>query len=158
MGISTDGQLCYGVKFEEDYEFPWEDEDIDDWWLIESGWKWDGEEPFTPEGEYAPGFGNNDPRIEEYFRSRHLWLRDHPCPIVEVNYQSGDYPAYILAAPSTVITARRGYPERIDPLVLRQGEDIEGEFNIEVEALEKFLRKYDLFIDEPAWWLSSYYG
>ena len=43
MGISTDGQICFGVLFEEGYEFPWDCEeyayDIYIWWdkIAESG-------------------------------------------------------------------------------------------------------------------------
>ena len=37
MGVSTDGQICFGIAFEECTEFPWDSEeydgDIDAWWL-----------------------------------------------------------------------------------------------------------------------------
>lgn len=43
MGVSTDGQLSYGVVIKEDYELPWENTlhngDIDDWWLDVRGFK-----------------------------------------------------------------------------------------------------------------------
>jgi hypothetical protein len=36
MGISTDGSVCYGILFDEGFEFPWDDEEnegyIEDWW------------------------------------------------------------------------------------------------------------------------------
>jgi hypothetical protein len=36
MGISTNGSICYGILFDEDFEFPWDDEEnegyIEDWW------------------------------------------------------------------------------------------------------------------------------
>jgi hypothetical protein len=38
MGVSTDGQIGYGVVFEEGYKFPWDkypSGDIEDWWTEE---------------------------------------------------------------------------------------------------------------------------
>ena len=40
MGQSTNGELWYGVVFEDGYEFPWDAEefsgDLDDWWRTEN--------------------------------------------------------------------------------------------------------------------------
>lgn len=36
MGMSTDGQLCFGICFEDGFEFPWDNEEFDNsierWW------------------------------------------------------------------------------------------------------------------------------
>lgn len=166
MSTSTDGQISYGVLFEEDDEFPWDappyDGDIDDWWLVESGWKWDGEEPYTPEGEYSPGFSRGDPRIDAYFTSRQEWRAYHPCPVKLVNYQSNEFPAYILAIPSTVRTAHRGYPDRFEPWELQIHEEVRAD-------LLRFCQRYRLgrkdgeeVTEAPelecGWFLSSYWG
>lgn len=160
MSTSTDGQLSFGVKFEDGYEFPWDgtqsadiyDGDVNDWWLVQSGWTWAGEKPFTDAGDFAPGFSRHDPRINAYYDSRREWAKTHPCPVELVNYQSGECPAYILAIPGTVQTANRGYPEEIKPMSLVV--PVGGR-----EALVVFCEKYGLeFEGEPAWWLSSYWG
>lgn len=156
MSTSTDGQICYGVVFEEDYEFPWDDEvyngDFDEWWLVESGWRWNKENPYTPDGEYASGFSKDDPRIDEYYDSRNAWKDAHPAPVELVNYQSGECPAYILAIPSSVLIAHRGYAEVFRPSELVAKDD-------EAEKLMEFCSKYGLEFEEgPCWLLSSYWG
>lgn len=155
MGTSTDGQICYGIYFEEGYEFPWGEEsewegDMEEWWLIESGWTWEKEKPFDEEGNYSPGFSDKHPLTEEYFDSRHEWKKSHPCPIVEVNYQSGECPAYILAISESVITASRGYPEVLSPLE----ESVEWG-TILVEFCDTYGIEHDT---GPQWYLSSYWG
>jgi|GEM_PF-3221801 len=156
MGVSVNGQICYGVVFGEGYEFPWDASDggdLDDWWVRESGWRWAGEEPFTGEGELAEGFSREDPRIAAYFESRRAWLGGHPAPVVEVNYQSGDEPAWILAIPASLVVARCGYPWAIDPRVLLF---IEAEAEAELLA---FCERYGLTPEGgPGWYLSSFWG
>lgn len=153
MGVSTNGQLCFGVLFEEGYEFPWEDDGLEDWWLIESGWTWDGEYPYTEDGkDYAPGFTPDDPRIDAFYTSQSRWKESHPCPVIDVNYQSGEAPAYLIAIPSTLIEAYRGYPEVIDPSRLVVTDE-------DVQTILDFCDRYSLeFEGEPAWFLSSFWG
>jgi len=154
MGVSTNGQICFGIYFEEDAELPWDEsgDSLDEWWIEESGWVWEGDNPYTSQGEYTPGFCDGDPRIDTYYNSRTEWKKSHPCPIVDVNYQSGDYPAYILAVPSTIKTANRGYPKVFSPGDLIVSLD-------EEKALLDFCNKYGLEYDTPpSWYLSSYWG
>ena len=38
MGTSTDGRINYGILFEEDFQFPWDEDekydgDIEQWWM-----------------------------------------------------------------------------------------------------------------------------
>lgn len=154
MGQSTNGQLCYGIVFEEDQEFPWNaepfDGDEEDWWMVETGWEYDGEEPFTQQGDYKPGFSRDDPRVQAYFAHRREWKRVHPLPVQLVDYCSGDYPMWIIAVPSSIKTAYRGDPQEIDVAALTVDDN-------EVFALLDFCRKYELD-GEAKWWLSSYWG
>ncbi len=157
MSTSTDGQISYGIYFEEGYEFPWGEEgewegDIDEWWLVESGWKWSKQKPYDNNGNYTSGISKGHPLIEEYFDSRHAWKRANPCPVVQVNYQSGEVLAYILAIPSSVLTARRGYPEVFSPNSLIETEEMK-------KTLIEFCKKYEIEHDtDPCWYLSSYWG
>lgn len=156
MGVSTNGQICFGLYFDQDTEFPWDSEEFDgdfnDWWWIQSGWMWYGEQPFTTDGDYALGFSSGDPRISAYYDSRREWLLSHPSPAAKINYQSGECPAYILAVPSSILIARRGYPKEFNPTSLRVSES-------DVERLVQFCEKYGLeFLEQPKWYLSSYWG
>lgn len=155
MGQNTDGQICYGIDVSEGEELPWEDEeykgDEEEWWMIESGFKWEGKEPFDEHGNYAQGVKEGDPLIDEYFAARMKWCEEHPLPIEMVNTCSGDCPMWIVAVPGTLVTACRGYPESIDPSTL---------FNIDPEKLAQwsaFCEKYGIE-GEAGWYLSSYWG
>lgn len=151
MGVSTDGQICFGVKFEEDYEFPWateEDLDIEAWWKRECGFVplpgvW------TEAGEKYDGVTGE--QVKEYFAHQREWEKQNPIPVVEVNYCSGDYPMIILAAPSSVNTNNRGCPLEFVPQELIPDER-------ETQVLQDFCNKYELEESDPKWWLSSYWG
>lgn len=174
MGVSTDGQLCYGVMFDEDHQFPWDaDEDgyLESWWHEVHGWI-DGDDnpagawyPYTAAGEYKPEIAPKnrwdrptDPRHREWLDKKEEWIKANvpPLPICEVNYCSAEAPMYILAVPSTFSNNRRGYPAVIDP---------EKDFELneaEVNAARDFIQKY--CCEDPdesflfAWYLSSYWG
>jgi len=102
MGVSTDGQLCFGIAFEEEFMFPWTRDDDDeyefeDWWREQRGWtqQWsDGDETF--------------------FARRREFDKEHPAPVECVLHCSFDYPMYILALPGTSKSASRGYPTAIE--------------------------------------------
>lgn len=158
MGQSTDGQICYGFLFEEGHVFPWDDEKYDgpeEWWREVNEYENPEPNPFTPEGEYAEGFTDDDPRTKAYFKHIRYWEEDHPLPFEMVNVCSGDFPQYILAIPGTVTRANRGYPVEINPISL-------GDFS--VEMMQYFCISMEKFGHgpksgaEPAWYLSSYWG
>jgi len=156
MSTSTDGQICYGIVFPEGYQFPWDDEtfcgDLSEWWLFESGWNFSGPCPWDESGDYAPGFSREDPRINVWYESRRLWLAGHPCPVIAINYQSAECPAWILAIPSTLTIAHRGYPKRIESQTITINSDHHRLFF-------DFIEKYNLQGEEsPDWYLSSYWG
>ena len=159
MGVSTNGQICYGFMFEEGYEFPWDTDvsehdegDIEAWWRGVNNYKNPLFYPFTVDGDYKPDVNKDDPRISEYFTHQGEWMIKNPVPVEEVNYCSGDCPMYILAIPSTVITNRRGTPLVISAMSFLVPEK-------ERIAIIKFMEKYNIVYDNgPDWFLSSYWG
>ena len=154
MGQSTDGQICYGVMFEEDYEFPWDDEkydgDIEDWWRDLCGYKPTNE--IYSNGGYVGGVKPPESVFQAYYEERRVFDKAHPIPFELVNYCSGDYPMYILAITRTCLSNSRGTPEAFNPESLTITED-------EKSNLLDFCAKHGLsFEGEPSWWLSSYWG
>ena len=154
MTVSTDGQICYGVLFDEGYEFPWEEEcsdGIEDWWCSICKY----EPPFElydARGEYIDGRRLSDERIHKYHANRRVFIERHPLPVSLVNVCSSDYPIWILAIPSTVRCANRGYPKTFEPSVLVVSED-------KVDILLRFCEEHGLeYTGEPQWWLSSCWG
>ncbi len=151
MSTSTDGQICFGVAFEEDFEFPWGD-DIEAWWKDVNNYVNPEFNPFTEEGDYKPGINNSDPRIQKHWTHQRQWEKDNPMPVDLINYCSGECPMFIIAVPQTVITANRGYPVTVDPELFLLNEAIYK------QQLLDFFNKYDIKSAEPKWLLSSYWG
>lgn len=154
MGVSTDGQLSYGIVFEEGFEFPWDypdfDGDMDEWWMFVNGFENPIESPYTSDGQgYREGFNENSPEIPEYFKNRRNWMESNPLPVELVNYCSLEYPIYLLATKH--YCASRGYPEEIDPRILLDTTEPK-------ERLKKFVNQYGIQTDcEPRWWLTSFW-
>lgn len=156
MSQSTNGELWYGVVFEDGYEFPWDakpfDGDIDDWWLKECGFSPSREINNSDGSDYAGGVKPEDALIKSYYEEKRAFKEAHPCPVEVVNYCSGEYPMYALSVDGTGRTASRGYPELITGL---------GISDSEINPLRNFLLKYDLKPDPDkpeGWYLSSYWG
>lgn len=149
MGVSTDGQICYGVLFEEGTEFPWNESDmsLEDWWRDQNDWA-PSKPVYDEQGNRLPGITEAD--VRAYYQEQREWDEAHPCPVEEVNVCSGDYPIYILAVPSTVKRASRGTPEVIDKdtdFALSPADDLK---------LTEFLETHEIEHDGPAqWYLSS---
>jgi len=152
MGLSTNGEISYGVLFDEGYEFPWGDKDIDDWWLDVNGFK-HSFEIFDEHGEYLNGVRPSDDVIDKWFEEKEDFKKTiPPLPVEMVNYCSGDYPMYILAIPGTVQTANRGYPTKVSP----------GDMMISDSSLNSFREFITRFELKPSdtenWYLTSYMG
>lgn len=164
MTVSTNGQICYGVLFEEDYEFPWDaerwDNDIDSWWLYEVCGYTNPFELYDELGNYIDGKEPPKERIDQYFSTRQAFEKEHLLPVRLVNYCSGDYPAYILAVPESCIIASRGYPEILSrPRGYSDHTAILGTEDEKRSALLDFCKEHRLeYQSGPAWWLSSYWG
>ena len=155
MSVSTDAQICYGIAFEDGFEFPWDDDeqydDIDDWWLHVLGFS-RSFEIYDVYGEYLGGVEPSSERIEQYYQEQRDFENISPkLPVKLVVHCSGDFPMYILAVPRSCLRASRGYPEQFDfaPFSVTKAER---------EALLEFCKTYEIeCADEPHWWLSSYW-
>ena len=156
MGTTTNGQICYGLVFEEDHEFPWDMEDfddgIDDWWKKVKGYK-PPHEIYDEHGEYKDGVKPEESVFREYYDHRYDWEKKNPLPIKLVNYCSLDCPMYILAVPNSLITANRGYPTTLSK------KEFELSHN-EIQGLIDFCHEYNIECDisEITWHLSSFWG
>lgn len=161
MGVSTDGQICFGIPFEEDYIFPWDNEkyegDFDEWYLYEiCGYK-NPFELYNDKGEYIDGKKPLKDKILEYHDTKSNFSKEYPSPIELVNYCSGDCPMYIIAIPRSFKSNSRGYPKVFDPKELTVTDE-------EKQNLIDFCEKYckpteDTCCEfpkvEPEWCLSS---
>ena len=169
MGISTDGQICFGVAFPESFEFPWDvdpyDGDIEEWWLISVHGYERPFELYDKLGNYIDGVEPSEEKSDEYYNHYRKFKKSHPpVPIERVDYCSDSAAMEIIAISSTVLTCQRGYPVKFDPAKLTAPKE-------EIKILKKFLSdhitvvKEDWEYDEdfdtsltPHWFLSSYYG
>ncbi|MHC4121838.1 MAG: hypothetical protein ACYSWO_30575 [Planctomycetota bacterium] len=155
MGSHPDATICYGIAFNEDYEFPWEEGDLEsfeEWWLKEQGYVNPHPFPYTPDGQRKSGITREDAMV--YHGHKRTWLKENPPPVRLVTGYSSDYPFYVLAVPGTVDTAHEGGPLPIDPnlMVVTTEERL---------ALIGFCATY---VDPEAdkwisgWLLTAYYG
>ena len=154
MGVSTNGQICFGIMFEEDFEFPWTnyedgEGDIESWWIYQvHGFKHDIE-LYDERGEYLNGHKPSDEELERYYGPKREFEKTHPLPVELVNYCSGDCAMYILAVPSSCLSARRGYPEEFNPTDLMVSA-------ADKEVLIHFCDQHGIEApSEPKWYLSS---
>lgn len=152
MGVSTDGQLTYGIAFEEETEFPWGEQEIEEWWIeTVHGFK-PSRQIYDADGQYIGGKRPPDDVMNAHFAERQDFEKAHPLPVELVTHCSYDYPMYILAPPGAHHSAHRGYPKEIDPTVLSVSAD-------QHEALLKFCRDHGIEIPgQPKWYLSSLWG
>jgi len=159
MGVSTNGEISFGILFEEGFEFPWDEDEYDDgiydWWKFEVlGYK----RPFElydEAGEYIDGIKPPKEKREEYYAHERQFEKDNPkCPITLVNYCSGGCPMYILAVSNLSVSCSRGYPTGFFPSELAEL-IASGEHTI---MLLEFCKRYGIETDaKPGWWLSSYW-
>lgn len=156
MGTTTNGQICYGIAFEEDHEFPWDKEEyeygINEWWKAVNGYN-QPVEVYDEHGEYINGIGPDEKIFREYYDHKHDWEEKNPLPIELVNYCSLECPMYILTISASVITARRGYP------TVLSGEEFDINA-VDVNPIIDFCQEYNIEydIDKFQWYLSSYWG
>jgi len=158
MTVSTDGQLCYGVAFEEGFEFPWDDYgddygNIEEWWKDVKGFAPVSVDPYDDKGNYVKGFNSRSPEVRAYHDERKAWEKANPLPVTLVNYCTHDDPSYILAAPDKSYTAKRGYPQAIN--LVEMQDNIEEDRAKLIQFLEEFEIEYD---EDPDWLLSGYWG
>lgn len=163
MGVSTDGQLCYGVPFPEGFEFPWEKYSEEKWWRKINGYK----PPFmlyNEDGEYLSGVKPPEALVDQYYEHQNEWDKANPFPVEVVNYCSDDCPMYMLAVKESVKNNSRGYPEEINPAELTVTDEQKKVLlnfieNYIKEKVDEYAEDYsDKLSLEPKWYLSSYWG
>ena len=164
MGVSTDGQICYGIKFEEGYIFPWAarlyDADITAWWLDICGYQ-PPFELFTEDGYWLNGSEPPAEKIAVYEAAKREFVKTQPpLPVDIVNYCSDDFPMYILAVPRLSISNSRGHPVTFNPLNLTI---TPAECQVLIDFCVSYCRPQEDSFDKfpamaPRWYLSSYWG
>jgi hypothetical protein len=146
MGQSTNAILAFGINLgaEEDGTIPEalvtacggeDDFDFEELILADAGLK-------------APGHHNYDaPEWDDYWAAKKEAVAAYP---VTLEYHcSGEYPMYFLAVNGTVVTARRGYPEVVQPTTVAPQQ---------VQALRDFCERFGIECGEPKWHLFSYWN
>ena len=82
MSTSTDGQICYGIAFEEGFEFPWDadeyDGDIEEWWTVGILGFRRSFEMFTSQGEWIGGVEWPQEKCDEYYDERRRFEEARP--------------------------------------------------------------------------------
>lgn len=151
MGQSTNAILCYGFEVGEEDEKPdWmqpegdnEEFDFDD--FVASRFSDSIREP----GEFHQENYEHDPAIQkqwsDYWAAKRELVKSAGVELV--SHCSGDYPMYILAVKSSVITAHRGYPKRLPNDMVADPEWR--------KVLEGFCEKTGIPMQEPGYILCS---
>jgi hypothetical protein len=152
MGMDASATISFGMEFEEDFEFPWEDQDIDDWWIKELGFE-PSKEVFDENGNYNEGMTKKD--SDDYFKEIGEFLENHPCPIIDIRCGSYDNHSTVIAIPSSCIYGDWESGVNIDTL-----EDFILD-NENLNSYYEFMNKY--FLDEfmnqkPRWILTCFWG
>lgn len=151
MGISSDGQISYGIAFEEETEFPWGEHEIEEWWRELKGYK-PSVQLYDSEGQYLNGKQPSNEEIKAYYNEQRAWEAANPLPVQLVLHCSYDYAMHILAVPGTFKSASRGHPEELDPAMFTVSQE-------QRDGLMAFCREHGIESPgEPRWWLSSLYG
>lgn len=140
--------ICFGVAFDEDYEFPWtdtEDRDIEAWWYKTSGFK-ASFEPWDGNGDKAPGY--TEEKASTYFKERREWMAAHPLPVELVDYNWIDSNMYVLAVRHSRKTSCEGSVESLLPLPVVTSDRLKEYF--------EFCADHQIVLPgEPRWLLTS---
>lgn len=160
MGNSADAKLCYGFAVENGFEFPWEDDDIEEWWRKVNSYA-PPFECFKEDGEEVlPGI--SDSQIHESFEHKWKWAKDNPLPFELVYTGTFDDPTFILAVPSSILTADWEHPERLEDNGSQRGKrgGLPTITQGEIDKIKDFIAKYEIDIDPDShgWYLSAFYG
>ncbi len=95
------GIICYGIKFEEGYPFPWENDkyggDHEGWWLHEACKYKPPFDLYGPDGAYLSNIIQPGLMVEAYFVALRKFQEENPFPVEIGNYWSGERPMYILS-------------------------------------------------------------
>jgi len=117
MGVSTDGQLSFGIPFEEGYEFPWDSEkyegDCEEWWLYEVCNYKNEVEIYDESGEYLNGVKPSEKDIDDFYKKKHSFKEANPVPVTIVTHCSDGCQMVIVAVKDKSYSNARGYPQEI---------------------------------------------
>ncbi len=134
MGTTTNGQLCFGIMLEWNFEIPWMNDeygwDFENWWLELKGFK------------------------EKYnYKLKKEFLKQNPYNknIELVNYCHHEALMYIITLEKLNYLCWGGEPTIIDPLKLNPTQQQKDEIIV-------FCKKFLNINDRPKWYLSSYWG
>jgi len=155
MGTSTDGQLCFGVSFPEEHEFPWGEFEVEEWWFEKIlGYKHPFE-IYDDTGNYIDGVAPDEDLSNEYYAHYSNFRDANPMPVEVVMHCSYNYPMIIIAAKESLHCNSRGYPEVINTETLVVTDESR-------QAVADFCKKYcEITSDvdlEPKWYLTSMWG
>jgi len=163
MTTSTNAIICYGITFPDEYQFPWDTDEltgedaIKDWWLYKICGYTDPFELYNTEGNWLDGQCPPDERVSEYFQTQRDFLKEHPVPVSLVCHCSGEYPMWIVTAPGTIITAYRG-----EPKIITSHYATRQHYQLLIEFCSRYcqpLNEYDKMPKlAPQWYLSSFWG
>jgi len=140
MGIASDGQICYGIAFDEEYPFPW----LDDWdepeeWWIYGVCKYKAPfELYTKLGEYIDGIKPTEEKRREYYKHYRDFSDKHPMPVEVVMHCTYEYPMFIIAAIGTLQTNSRGDVEALSIPDISYAQD-----NAIIDFCKKYCRPID---------------
>jgi hypothetical protein len=151
MGISSDGQICYGVLLEEESEdFPWGNREFEKWYYCDILKFKHSFEAYDKEGNQLVEM--TDKKISAYWKEYYDFQKKNTLPLTLTYYCSYDYPLFILAIQETVIRCARG-----DAIELALPFDAKPEWD---KLLTNFILDYSIpTIDgKCSWWLTSLYG
>lgn len=153
MGISVNGQICYGVILKEGQEFPWDKEGygIETWWVYSILGFRHSVELYDKNGNLLEGINPSQEEIDTYWQEKYDFQKQNPAPPVKlINYGFGYQPLWMLAVPSSVRAAPKCNLTIFKPSYLTVTEH-------EQNNLIRFCRQYGIvFYEGPRWWLSSY--
>ncbi len=110
MGNRAYAIILYGITTEAPE--PWAKyDDIDDWWMDITGFA-PSVAPFTPDGQYAPGFDANSPEVDQLSADQSAWKKSHPMPVSIIHTWAKPVLTHI-AVRGTVIRADWDEPQPI---------------------------------------------
>lgn len=152
MGLDACGEICYGIKFPQKFEFPWDkaefDHDIEDWWRKVRGYK-PAQEIYTVDrSARLPGVTQDD--VDAHCAAWMAWDKGNPLPIELSNASHYDYPLWLIAVPKVGPTCWHAMPQEFDPAVLVVTAE-------QRQTLLDFCKEFDIDRngEEPKWWLCS---
>ena len=147
MGHSANAAICFGFKFEEGFEFPWENYEEQEWWRKIKGFENPHPDPWKKDGSaFKDGLGQED--WDKYHKAYSDWDKENPFPFDVVECGSDECSNGVFAIRESIQTGDWEDPTEIKPINA-----------IPFEALTDFCKTHNLkFEGEPKWYLTAYWG